>query len=70
MQICLNSVVDLIIKQYEKEYEEWYYLNIRKGEYKRCKECGENKLISRFDVKKDNKDGRKTICKECLKNKK
>ena len=67
---CLNGVVDLIIKQYEKEYEEWYYLNIRKGEYKRCKECGENKLISRFDVKKDNKDGRKTICKECLKNKK
>lgn len=67
---CLNSVVDLIVKQYEKEYEEWYYLNIRKGEYKRCKECGENKLISRFDVKKDNKDGRKTICKECLKNKK
>lgn len=62
---CLNSVVDLIIKQYEKEYEEWYYLNIRKGEYKKCSRCGEVKLVSQFDKK--GKQGLQSRCKKCRK---
>ena len=62
---CLNSVVDLIIKQYEKEYEEWYYLNIRKGEYKKCSKCGEVKLVSQFD--KNGKRGLYPRCKKCRK---
>lgn len=60
---CLNGVVDLIIKQYEKEYEEWYYLNIRKGEYKRCNRCGNVKLVSQFN--KNGKKGLKPMCKKC-----
>lgn len=60
---CLNSVVDLIVKQYEKEYEEWYYLNIRKGEYKRCNRCGNVKLVSQFD--KNGKKGLRSCCKKC-----
>lgn len=60
---CLNSVVDLIIKQYEKEYEEWYYLNIRKGEYKRCNRCGNIELVSQFN--KNGKKGLKPMCKKC-----
>lgn len=62
---CLNGVVDLIIKQYEKEYEEWYYLNIRKGEYKKCSRCGEVKLVSQFD--KNGKRGLYPRCKKCRK---
>ena len=62
---CLNSVVDLIVKQYEKEYEEWYYLNIRKGEYKKCSKCGEVKLVSQFDKK--GKQGLQSRCKKCRK---
>ena len=62
---CLNSVVDLIIKQYEKEYEEWYYLNIRKGEYKKCSRCGEVKLVSQFDKDKKGKYGVRGYCKNC-----
>ena len=60
---CLNGVVDLIVKQYEKEYEEWYYLNIRKGEYKRCNRCGNVKLVSQFN--KNGKKGLKPMCKKC-----
>ena len=59
---CLNSVVDLIIKQYEKEYEEWYYLNIRKGEYKKCSRCGEVKLVSQFSK---NGNRLRVNCKNC-----
>ena len=59
---CLNSVVDLIIKQYEKEYEEWYYLNIRKGEYKKCSRCGEVKLVSQFSKNGNRLRGN---CKNC-----
>lgn len=65
----LDSVIALIVKQYEKDYEDWYYLNIRKGQYKKCKICNKNKLINNFDIKKDNKDGHKNICKECQKEK-
>ena len=60
---CLIGVVDLIVKQYEKEYEEWYYLNIRKGEYKRCNRCGNVKLVSQFN--KNGKKGLMPMCKEC-----
>lgn len=60
---CLNGVLDLIIKQYEKEYEEWYYLNIRKGEYKRCNKCGNVKLVSQFG--KNGKKGLRSCCKKC-----
>lgn len=62
---CLNSVVDLIVKQYEKEYEEWYYLNIRKGIYKKCSRCGEVKLVSQFDKDKKGKYGVRGYCKNC-----
>lgn len=62
---CLNGVVDLIVKQYEKEYEEWYYLNIRKGVYKKCSKCGEVKLVSQFDKK--GKQGLQSRCKKCRK---
>ena len=62
---CLNGVVDLIVKQYEKEYEEWYYLNIRKGIYKKCSRCGEVKLVSQFDKDKKGKYGVRGYCKNC-----
>ena len=44
----LNVIVNKIIKQYEEEYTDWYYLNICKGEYKKCSKCGEIKLVSNF----------------------
>ena len=63
----IDTIVGMIVKQYEKEYEEWYYLNIRKGTYKQCSKCGEVKLISQFDIKRSNKDGYKNHCKKCNK---
>lgn len=64
--VSLDSVIALIVKQYEKDYEDWYYLNIRKGQYKKCSKCGETKLISRFDKK--GKQGLQSRCKKCRKN--
>lgn len=66
VSITLDRAIDSIIKQYEKEYEEWYYLNIRKGTYKQCCRCGEIKLISQFDKK--GKQGLQSRCKKCRKN--
>lgn len=62
---ALDRVVELIIKQHEEEYENWYYLNIRKGTYKKCSKCGEIKLISQFDKK--GKQGFQSRCKKCRK---
>lgn len=59
----LTQITNLIIKEYEKEYMDWYYLNKVKGTYKQCKECGEIKLIQNF-YKKD-KNRYESKCKEC-----
>lgn len=67
---CLNSVIDLIVKQYEMDYENWYYLNIRKGQYKTCSRCGKTRLISRFDKDKTGKYGVRGYCKDCYNRKK
>lgn len=61
----LDRAVKSIIRKYEEEYENWYYLNIRKGTYKKCNKCGEVKLVSQFD--KNGKKGLKSMCKRCRK---
>ena len=61
----IDTIVGMIAKQYEKEYEEWYYLNIRKGIYKQCSKCGEVKLISQFNKDSKGKDGYRKYCKDC-----
>lgn len=61
----MNTIANRIVKEYEEEYTYWYYLNIRKGTYKKCSKCGEIKLISQFD--KNGKKGLKSMCKRCRK---
>ena len=55
----------IVDKNYEK-IEDWYYLNIRYGSYKKCNKCGEVKLTTKF-----NKNGKYYFskCKECQKKK-
>lgn len=61
----LDRAINSIVKQYEENYENWYYLNIRKGQYKMCNRCKEVKLISQFD--KNGKKGLMPMCKKCRK---
>ena len=56
--IC-KRIVD---KNYEK-IEDWYYLNIRYGEYKKCNKCKEVKLTSKFSK---NGNGLRSHCKNCM----
>ncbi|WP_101773500.1 RNA polymerase sigma factor [Peptostreptococcus faecalis] len=57
---CVENLTD----QYHSEYEDWYYLNISKGKYHRCKVCGEVKLDTKFYKHTTRK--RKNTCKECI----
>lgn len=67
----LDKIVVKVIEQYEKEYEEnYYYLNVVKGKYKKCTCCGEVKLISRFSNDSKGSFGKKSKCKDCIKNNK
>ena len=59
----LDIIVKNIVQAYEEQLEDWYYLNICKGEYKRCSKCGEVKLINKFN--KNGKKGLKPMCKIC-----
>ena len=57
-RIC-KRIVD---KNYEK-IEDWYYLNIRYGKYKKCNKCEEIKLISKFNKKGDRLQPN---CRDCV----
>lgn len=62
----VNRIINNIIDTYNKQYQDWYYLNIEKGTYKTCKSCDEVKLISNFATDKKMKDGHKNKCKACV----
>lgn len=64
-KVCnfLDRIVNKIVEIYEKELEDWYYLNVCKGEYKKCNICGEIKLTNKFN--KNGKQGLMPMCKKC-----
>jgi hypothetical protein len=61
-----NSFIPIkISEQYKKEFMYWYYLNIVKGEYKRCPVCGKIKLVNEFGKDSSKKDGLRSECRYC-----
>ena len=62
VSFLINTIVGMIVKQYEEDYEDWYYLNISKGEYKKCSRCGKVKLTKYF---KRNGNRLRSNCKKC-----
>ena len=65
----VDSIVGKIINTFHKNEEDWYYLNIRKGNYKTCNGCGEVKLATDTHFRKDSKGkfGVRSTCKVCEK---
>jgi hypothetical protein len=66
-KIYKNTISKKIATQYTKEYNDWHYLNVERGTYKRCSACEEIKLVQEFNKKSDNKGGFQHICKDCEK---
>jgi hypothetical protein len=64
----IYNIAKKVVKKYKELKNDWVKLNIIKGEYKKCSSCDEIKLIEYFYIDKQNKDGLKNICKECLGN--
>ena len=62
-----KKIPKLIASQAEDEYLYWYYLNIKKGKYKKCSRCGQVKLAHNkyFSKNKTSRDGFYSICKKC-----
>lgn len=71
---CLwrNKIPKLIASAAEDEWLYWYYLNVEKGQYKKCSRCGQIKLAHNkyFSKNKTSRDGFYSICKECRNKKK
>ena len=65
VRLSIDKIVNKIVNIYESKMEDWYYLNICKGKYKKCNKCGKIKLISKFNKEKKGKLGVKTVCKKC-----
>lgn len=62
-----NKIPKMIASVAEDEYLQWYYLNEKKGKYKRCSRCGQIKLAHSkyFSKNKTSKDGFYSLCKCC-----
>lgn len=61
----VNRLADSVIQEYERVYEDWYYLDRAKGRYKKCSKCGEIKLHNKFGKDNRNSDGFQSFCKKC-----
>lgn len=61
-----SVIVSKYLDMYWKTYEDWYYLNIRKGKYKKCKGCGKILLTARYWEHRATKDGLRGKCIDCM----
>jgi len=71
-QLTTQIIPSLIVEQYKKDYEEWFFTYMKKGSYKQCSNCFQNKLAIAKYFNKDTTriDGLFHRCKECRKKKK
>ena len=60
----LDLIVNKIVNKNWELYEEWYYLSVCYGVYKKCNRCNNVKLISNFS--KNGKYGVRPTCKSCM----
>ncbi len=62
-----NKIPKLIASEAEDQILNSYFLNDKKGKYKKCSRCGEIKLAHNkyFSKNKTSKDGFYSICKHC-----
>ena len=62
-----NKIPKIIASAAEDRFLNWYYLEVEKGQYKRCSRCKEIKLAHNkyFSKNKTSKDGFYSICKAC-----
>jgi hypothetical protein len=70
-QIIDEIIPNLIIEQYKQIYEDWIFFFMKKGIYKYCASCKNNKLATIKYFHKDNKtkDNLYSNCKLCRKKK-
>ena len=62
-----NKIPKLIASAAEDKFLDWYYLEVERGQYKRCSRCKQIKLAHNkyFSKNKTSKDGFYSICKCC-----
>ncbi|HBG0867702.1 TPA: hypothetical protein KPF30_002438, partial [Clostridioides difficile] len=66
VNLHIDRIVNKFIDKYTEIYEdEYYYVYLVKGKYKKCSKCGEIKLIQRFD--RNGKGRYRSNCKDCNK---
>lgn len=68
IQINIKKIIKNILKKCNEMYEDnYHYLFVEKGEYKRCYKCNKIKLVQRFNKNSRRKSGYESYCKSCRK---
>jgi hypothetical protein len=65
--LTTHTIPSLIVEKYKEEFEEWIYTFMKKGNYKQCSTCNENRLANKkyFTNDTTRKDGLFPMCKDC-----
>ena len=66
-----NIIPNKLLNTYEKQLEDWIWINRRKGSYKKCTKCNSIKLAvddRYFRKNSSSKDGLRSMCKTCQTN--
>lgn len=67
VQQCVAKIRNRVIREYMRQYEDWYYTFEDFGWYKKCSVCGKIKLLSPtyFSKNMGSNDGFRANCKNC-----
>ena len=65
INMTINKIIKLIIKEYDKSYKDWYFTEVEKGTYHKCNMCKEQKLEHHFNTVNFNQA--KLKCSDCEK---
>lgn len=61
----IKKIVKKLINKYNEQYEDWYYREVEKGQYKTCSKCKKVKLLNNRNFSQRKSGSYYNYCRDC-----